>query len=292
MTQQYSAEEQRPEMLQLRPVVYTIPDMEQTEVHTNITYKTVEDVELKLDIYYPANYQKQATLPAVILIHGDGPTDYLKNIKDSGQYTSWGKLIAASGLIAITANHRSTEGLNNVVGVANDVDDLVTYIREHQKRLHINTNRLGIWTCSAGAPFGLRVAMHEAPKFIRCIICYYGFVELKAYYEGLYGATNDAENVSAPEFSEEDFDEFSATDLLQRRTRDIAPLFIARAGLDYPELNAALDSFISEALTQNVALTVMNHPTGQHAFDILDADARTEEIIEATLVFLQTHLLQ
>ncbi|GCE03314.1 alpha/beta hydrolase family protein [Dictyobacter aurantiacus] len=288
MTQQYSADEQAPEDLRRRPVVYTIPEMEKVEIQTNITYKTVEDTALKLDVYYPPHYQKQTALPAVIFIHGDGPADFLKDIKDSGQYTSWGKLIAASGLIAVVANHRSTEGLNNVVGVANDVDDLMTYIREHHKRFHINANRLGIWTCSGGAPFGLRSALYETPKFIRCIVCYYGFVELKAYYQGLYGETN----YSAPVFSEEDFDEFSASDLLLRRTRDIAPLFIARAGLDYAELNAALDGFIGEALSQNVALTVMNHPTGQHAFDVLDADARTEEIIEETLEFLQTHLLQ
>lgn len=292
MTQQYSAEEQEPETLQRRPVVYTIPDMEQVEVQADIIYKTVEDTTLRLDIYYPPHYQKQTALPAVILIHGDGPADFLKNIKDSGQYTSWGKLIAASGLIAVVANHRSTEGLNNVVGVANDVDDLMTYIREHHKRFHINANRLGIWTCSGGAPFGLRAAFYETPKFIRCIVCYYGFVELKAYYAGLYGEAAESEDYSAPLFSEEDFDEFSASDLLLRRTHDIAPLFIARAGLDYAELNAALDSFIGEALTQNVALTIMNHPTGQHAFDILDSDARTEEVIEETLEFLQTHLLQ
>ena len=292
MTQQYPAEEQEIETPQTHPVVYTIPGMEQAVIQANQTYKTVEDMHLKLDVYYPANYQKQALLPAVILIHGDGPKDFLKNIKDDNQYTSWGKLIAASGLIAIVANHRSTEGLTNVVGVSNDVDDLITYIREHHKRLHINANRLGIWTCSAGTPFALRAAFHETPAFIRAVVCYYSFVELKTYYQGLYGEVDATLDTTIPEFTEEDFDEFSGRDLLLRRTRDSAPLFIGRAGLDYPELNAALDLFIGEALAQNVALTIMNHPSGQHAFDIMDSDARTEEIIEATLEFLQTHLLQ
>lgn len=292
MTQQYPAEEQEIEAHQTHPVVYTIPGMEQVVIQANLTYKTVEDVHLKLDVYYPANFQKQALLPAVILIHGDGPTDFLKNIKDENQYTSWGKLIAASGLIAVVANHRSTEGLTNVVGVSNDIDDLITYIRDHHKRLHINANRLGIWTFSAGTPFALRAAWHETPAFIHAIVCYYGFVDLKTYYQGLYGEVDVKQRSNVPEFTEEDFDEFAASDLLLRRTRDSAPLFIARAGLDYPELNTALDLFIGEALAQNVALTVMNHPSGQHAFDIMDADARTEEIIEATLEFLQTHLLQ
>lgn len=290
--QSQDTEIQDQQEMQRRPVVYTIPDMEKAQVHKDITYKTIEDLQLTLDIYYPEHYQRQKMLPAVILIHGDGPADYLKNIKDDAQYTSWGKLIAASGLIAVTANHRSSDGLNNVVGVANDIDDLLTYVREHSQRLHVDGKRLGLWTCSSGAPFGLRAALHEIPTALRCLVCYYGFADLKAYYQGLYGEPDENEKYAAPVFTEDDFDEFSASDLLLRRTHDVAPLFVARAGLDYPALNASIDSFIGEALAQNVALTVMNHPAGQHSFDLLDKDARSEEIIEATLEFMQLHLLQ
>jgi acetyl esterase/lipase len=284
--------EHEAETHQIHPVVYTIPNMEQAHVRKNITYKTVETDHLKFDVYYPANHQKHKSLPAVLLIHGDGPVNYLKHIKDSGQYTSWGKLIAASGLIAITANHRSTEGLTNVVGVSNDVDDLIAYVREQSEQFHIDANTLGLWTCSAGALFGLRAALYETPAFIRCLVSYYGFTELQAYYQGLYGEIEKVGDFIRPTFSEEDFSEFSARDLLLRRINDVPPMFMARAGLDYPELNAALDNFIIEALAQNTTLTVMNHPTGQHGFDILNPNARSEEIIEASLEFLQTHLLR
>src|SRR5690349_8430372 len=153
-----------------RRVVYSIPGMEQTRIERNITYKTIEDKALKLDIYYPAHYQRRTPLPTVILVHGDGPASHLEHIKDSQQYTAWGKLIAASGLIAITANHRSTRGLTNVVGVANDVDDLISYVREQSYTFNINPDAIGIWTCSAGAPFALRAAFHEAAPFVRAIV--------------------------------------------------------------------------------------------------------------------------
>ena len=202
-----------------RRVVYSIPDMEQTRVESNITYKTIEDKALKLDIYYPAHYQRHTPLPAVILVHGDGPTSYLEHIKDSQQYTSWGKLIAASGLIAITANHRSTRGLTNVVGVANDVDDLISYVREQNHTFNINPDVIGIWTCSADIPFALRAAFHEAAPFVRAIVCYYGFTELKAYYDVLYTPSRpedeEVEEIlredweTIPQYTEEDFAEFS-----------------------------------------------------------------------------------
>ncbi len=292
MADQDYIEEHDEDALPRKRVVYTIPGMKQARIHKDITYKTVEDLELKLDIYYPAEHTKATRLPAVILIHGDGPWEYIKDIKDSGQYVSWGQLIAASGLIAVVANHRSTEGLHNVAGVANDVDDSISYIRDHSKALHINGEVLGIWTASAGGPFGLRAGLYETPPFVNCIVCYYGFTELKAYYDGLYGESNEELAQTPPDFSAEDFAEFSAIEHILRRTGDVPPIFIARAGLDYPILNQALDNFISEALTQNVELTVMNHPIGQHAFDILDNDPRSSEIIQATLEFIKTHLFQ
>src|SRR5690348_3974313 len=139
-----------------RETVYTLPEMEKVSVRKDILYKTIEDLELTLDVYYPANHDRQTRLPAVIFIHGDGLPEQLKHAKDQGQYVGWGQLVAASGLIAIVANHRSTEGLHNVVGVANDIDDLISYVREQGTALQIDIERLGIWTCSGGGYFGLR----------------------------------------------------------------------------------------------------------------------------------------
>lgn len=283
--------------LRKRGVVYQLPDMEKALVRRNITYKTVEELDLKLDVYYPTNHARGTRLPAVIFLHGDASPDFVREMKESGQLVDWGRLTAASGLIAVTANHRSTEGLMNVAGVANDVDDLISYVREHSKELDINSHRLGIWMCSGGGLFGLRAALYETPDFVRSIVCYYGLTELEAYYNLIYNnilhGRDDEEDLEQPfpTFTEGDFAEFSAPELLRMREGEVAPLFIARAGLDFSELNDGLDRFIAEALAQNVNLTVLNHPTGQHAFDVLDDDARSREIIKATLVFLQTHLL-
>ena len=274
-----------------QPVVYTLPAMEAANIHKDITYKTVEDIDLKLDVYYPYDLQKGDRLPAVILIHGDGQEPLFASVKDQGQYTSWGQLIAASGLIAITANHRRTDRLRNVIACANDIDDLISYVLDHSEEFANDPDKLCIWMCSRGTPFAMRAALNEAPPYVKAIVCYYGMTELRAYYEALYSMP-DEESGIPPAFTEEDFDEFSAIDLLLRRPADIAPIFIARAGLDTPELNDALDVFIAQAIEQNVELTVMNHPSGQHAFDILNDNKRSYEIIQATLAFMHTHLLE
>jgi dienelactone hydrolase len=66
---------------------------------------------------------------------------------------------------------------------------------------------------------------------------------------------------------------------------------ITRAGLDSPELNATIDSFIKEASAKNVTLDFMTHPGGHHAFDVLDDVARSREIMKRTLEFLKTSLI-
>ncbi len=124
-------------------LVYAIPNMEQVPVQKNVTYKTADGVELQMDVYHPIDLQRSSRRPAVIFVHGDAPPEFLKDAKDWGQYISWGQLTAASGLIAITFNHRSTEEFTKVYEVASDIDDLINYVRNHAEALHIDED--SIW---------------------------------------------------------------------------------------------------------------------------------------------------
>jgi acetyl esterase/lipase len=287
-------EETELQQINEKRLVYALPTMRKARVQKNLCYKTVEDIDLLLDIYTPPDHQTTTPLPAVIFLHGDGPDDYLKTIKDSGQFVSWGQLITTLGFIAVTAHHRGTAGLHNIAGVANDIDDLITYVREHSRATGIDADNLCLWTFSAGAPFGFRAALHETPPFIRSLISYYGLTELAPYYHGIYDAqANNDDTLSPPPYlTESELAEFSAIELLQRSMGNIPPLFIARAGLDNARLNQSLDRFVAAALAENAPVTIMNHPDGQHGFDILDNNARSIEIIRATLEFLQEHLVQ
>ena len=70
-----------------------------------------------------------------------------------------------------------------------------------------------------------------------------------------------------------------------------AALFIARAGRDEtPGLNETLDRFVRKALERNLPLTLVNHPEGPHAFDLMHDSEASREAIRATLGFLQFQL--
>jgi hypothetical protein len=74
---------------------------------------------------------------------------------------------------------------------------------------------------------------------------------------------------------------------LKLKGQAVPPLFVARAGLDNPTLNSALDRFAQEAITRNVTIEFSNHASGEHGFDILNDDDRTREIIRRTIEFIR-----
>jgi len=276
-------DEQEPEDFKELPIVYTLPDMEGAIVRPDIVYKTVDAGDLLMDVYYPEDYEGETRLPAIIYVHGDASPEFLKDAKDWGQYVSWGQLAAASGLIGITFNHRSSEMPTKLYDAAKDTDDLITYVRANSKSLGIDANALCIWTCSGGSPFALRSALREDASYVRCIVSYYGIADLKVFY--------DADD-KLPHLSDEVLDEFSAPNRLSKRTNTLPPMLIVRAGLDAPELNSSIDRLLTAAIAKNVSLDFMNHATGHHAFDILDDNIRSQEIIRTTLDFMKTHLLE
>jgi len=276
-------------------IVYEMPGMQAAIVQKDITYKTVDRQELQLDVYYPEEYDGDRRLPAVLFVHGDGPPELLQDAKEWGQYVSWGQLVAAVGLIGVTFNHRSTENLTRLYEVAGDVDDLISYVRDQAGKLGIDAGRLGIWVGSAGGPFGLRAALRGTASYVRCVVSYYGIADLQVYYDepaGVAGGAEETEETEQefPALSEEVFDEFSASASVKKAASGTPPMLVVRAGLDYPQLNASIDRLITAALAKNVNIDVMNHATGRHAFDILDDNARSREIIQATVEFLRAEL--
>ena len=272
------------EMLQ-KQVLYTLPQMEQVTVQKDILYKTVGDIALQIDIYTPPAATGASPLPAVIFIGGDAPEPITLRLRESGPYTSWGRLVAASGMKAITTNHRSIHRPPNdwyakLPDVAGDISDLLQWLQEHGAQFGIDTQRLGIWTASGGPPYALYTALRERPAYLRCLVSYYGIMDLRHHL-----TNEDTPDTIAMII------EYSPVTHLHNHPESIPPILITRAGLDNPKLNTALDSFVQTAIAQNLTLDFMNYPQGRHGFDILDDTPRTQEIIRYTLEFLKSHLL-
>jgi len=260
-------------------VVYAIPGMDQARVRQDVVYKATDATELTMDVYYPPDLVVGDARPAVLYLHGDGPPEMLRTIKDAGQYVGWGQLAAASGLIGVTSNHRSTERWTKLPDAASDVADLIAYVRAHAAELQIDANRLCLWACSAGPPVGLSAILHDRPSFVRCIVAYYGVMDLQSL--------RDTIDPLIPDSVLHTYSPLAHLD----PGSTLPPLLIARAGLDQDRLNATIDQFVLATLSRNAPVEVFNHPAGHHAFDVRDDDDRSREIIARTLAFMTHHLL-
>jgi len=262
-----------------RRVVYKVPGMNNVSVKRDRTYKSVNGTQLKMDVYTPTSASTSTRVPGVLFIHGGPiPSDYRPELKDWGQYQSYGELIAASGFVGITFNHRYYE-YSQLEQSANDIRAAIHYTREQAEIFNLDPNRMGLWAISGGGP-QLSLVLQDKPKFVRCIVAYYAILDLHEIKE------------ASATLNEETLRKSSLASHISHLSFDDVPVFMVRAGLDRPELNKTIDLFIREALVSNVPLDLANHPKGRHAFDVLDDDSRSRWIITRTIEFLKANLLE
>lgn len=68
--------------------------------------------------------------------------------------------------------------------------------------------------------------------------------------------------------------------------RDL-PIMFVRAGLDRPDVNRRIMELASLAISQNAPVTLLNHSTGHHGFEIFDDTDATRQVIDDILDFVK-----
>jgi hypothetical protein len=271
-----SEETQRNDMTS-KTVVYKIPGMDAVSIRRDVEYRATEAGPLTMDLYSPPGSEAGggAPRPAVIFVSGYPDPGFERmlgcKLKDMGAYVSWARLVAASGLVAVTYTNHEPVG---------DLDALLGYLREHAASLGIDGSRIGVWAGSGNVPMALSILMRGASDAFKCAaLCYGVMLDLE-------GSTAVAD--SAAQFG-------FANPCAGRSVDDLPgelPLFIVRAGRDeMPRLNETIDRFMAAALARNLPVTFANHARAPHAFDIQDDSETSREMIRRILAFLRFHLL-
>jgi dipeptidyl aminopeptidase/acylaminoacyl peptidase len=163
------------EMYKMR-IVYTVPGMEAVTVHRDLVYRTAGQTEVKMDVYCPADMREGSRAPVVMLAHG-GPIGMSMSPKDWGIFVSYGEVLSASGLVAVTFNHRFYSP-SHLHEAASDVAHAIDYVRDNADLLHVDKDRVAVWAFSGGGVF-LSLPMREAPEFVRCLVSYYAILDIQ-----------------------------------------------------------------------------------------------------------------
>jgi hypothetical protein len=269
------SEEAQKQEIATKQVVYRLPGMAEVETRKDVPYGPARDGSLTMDLYYPAGRRvapNPSTLPAVILVAGYPDRGFQAMLgcrfKEMGSSVSWARLIAASGMAAITyANHEP----------AADLGAVLDHVRRHAGELGVDPTRLALWASSGNVPLALAALMETANSFTCATLCYGLTMDLD-------GSTFVADSAKSYRF---------VNPAAGRSVEDLpadVPLLLARAGQDqFAGLNGAMDRFIAHALRRNLPISVVNHPTGPHAFDLFDDSEASREIVRSVLRFLQFH---
>jgi acetyl esterase/lipase len=246
-----------------QPIVYRIPAMDEVNVHRDIEYAPGRT----LDVYLPPDSDK---FPALLFVTGFRDAGFEARLgcklKEMASYVSWARLVAASGFAAITYSN---------VDPAADALTVLRYIRENAASLKIDSDRIAVWSCSGNVPNALALIMEER---VTCAVFCYGFML------DLDGNTSVADAQKQWGF---------ANPAAGKSVHDIPadlPLLIVRAGRDeMAGLNPSIDRFVAHALARNLPLTLVNHATGPHSFDLFDDSETTRSIIRQILDFIRLH---
>jgi dienelactone hydrolase len=255
------------------PMIYPVPDADQVIVEAGVEYAQSEAGPLTLDLYRPARRAASVALPAIVLVAGYSDLGYENfmgcRFKDMAMSTTWGRLVASFGMIAVTYGSARP---------AEDLAAMLRYLREHGAELGVDSDRLALWGLSGNGALALATLASSPPGSFRCGVfsC--------AYLADLDGATDVAAAAAQWRFTYPDG--FA----VENMPADL-PVLFARAGLEQdPGLNRALDRIVAAMLAANRPVTCVNFASAPHGFEVFHDTLETREVMRQMFRFARFHL--
>ena len=257
----------RSTMFNVNTVIYDLPGMDDVEV-LNITYAWREEEPLTMDVYYPPDDVADVQYPAVIF--GLGYRMSMAPLRNSHFYTSWGRLVAAAGMVGIVYDTEEPD---------QDLELLLQYIGENASALRVDSDRLGFFSSSANVATVMSYLMQEPRPAIRFSVYYYG---LSLTPDQLY-LDQFAENCAHRGCLAAELKPVHYVD-------PELPLFVVIAGRDaIPSLNEGLEHFVQWVEAEGAPVTVARFEDGQHGFDTQKKQEEGTLIVIDTIAFMRSH---
>src|SRR5262249_41803127 len=163
--------------------------------------------------------------PAIVFACGFPDPAFSERFRNMGAYISWARLLAASGMVAVTYSYRDPVG---------DLEALLRHLRENGRALGIDAERIALWAASGNVPTALFTLMRESRDAFRCAVLCYGLM--------LDSGDPKAVTETAAQFG-------FVVPCAGKSVDDLPPelpLFVVRAGRDaIPGINRSIDRFVA-----------------------------------------------
>jgi dienelactone hydrolase len=167
--------------------------------------------------------------------------------RGNGFYAAWARTAASKGLVAIVPDLHSGRA-------EQDFTSLVAHLTQHAANYGIDREAIAVYAGSGNVFTAFPIVEDPKQTAVKAAVMYYGMAPITEF------------------------------------RRDLPVLYV-RAGLDRPSVTggstSGITSLAAQAITQNAPLTLLNDPTGHHAFEMIDDDAVTRDAIERTIDFVK-----
>lgn len=227
-------------------VVFKLPTMNEVLLASELTYYD----SLKVDIYYPPNYKFEAKLPVVILSHGFKETEEFD--KDMPQHMDWARLIAASGMIAVSAQAGDAPVENS--------QRVFSFLSRNAAVLGLDLKRIGFWAVSG-----------------QCKPTFRALEDEKSHYRNafkaavfLYPSAKSAKPSGWPQ---------------------TISLFVVKAGNDQLIPGEIVDSLVAQARSSKISTEYIEMTDAPHGFDVYQDSQASKDNVRQALEFLKGRLL-
>jgi hypothetical protein len=265
----------------LNMLIYDTPAMYEVTIKPVQFDSLSEPIKsLPMDIYYPPSWQADQLLPAVILMNawrqGGQWTSFSYPWDTAGQlsfYESYGRMIAANGLIAVPYE----------TAYPDDLDAVVKYIQDNSTELGIDATRLGLFGESSNGLLAGSFSNQENRGFIKFVVYFCSVTEFvdSPYYQ---------DNV---DFCKQ-YGCFLGELPKVTQLRTDLPIYVVDPGNMGLENEADMEFFIQKAKKQGVPLTLVNFEFAGDGFDwkvntfswSSDMKTKASEIIQQAIDFM------
>lgn len=131
-----------------------------------------------------------------------------------------------------------------------DFDALIAHVTANASSLGIDRDRIALYAGSGNVYRALPLVQNPKQTVVKAAVMYYGSAQVSEF------------------------------------RRDF-PILMVRAGLDRPPVNRAIADLATLAANQNAPLTLLNYAGGHHAFEIVDDEDATRDVIDTTIEFVK-----
>ncbi len=216
-----------------------------------------------VDLYLPRGDRPR---PAVVFVHGGPlPPALTPAPREWPVYRGYGSLVASRGVVGVTFDH----DLFDADAYPHAAGQVVAAVDRARRDPRVDADRVALWFFSGGGPLSADW-LRDPPVWLRCVALTY---PLLGGVPGLRFQPADA--VEAVGVA-------AAAGVAGAMRANALPIVLTRVGLERPAVAATVEAFVTTARTAGSDLSIVDVPTGRHAFDVLDhTDESRQAVVTA-----------